>query len=123
MFFVSAGGATETKNMTFPFQKMDAYQVAKEIARRVHAIEIGNAEVKDQARRASVSVFLQLSEGLPDDRVKMRRRYFGIARNSLAEVVAAIDLGVAIGAIEQTDASELSSLAYRLRGMLVALLR
>ena len=109
--------------MKFPFQRMDAYQVAKEIARRVHALEIRNAEVKDQARRASVGAFLQLSEGLPDDRPAMRRRYFGIARNSLAEVVAAVDLGVTIGAIEQADASEIDSLAHRLRGMLIALLR
>lgn len=114
-------------NMTdqFPFQKLDAYAVAKAMAMAmaVHGAKISHRELRDQAERASVSTFLQLSEGLPNDAPGMRRRYFTIARNSLCEVVAAIDLALALGAIAEGRASEVLAAAHRLRGMLIALAR
>ncbi len=58
------------------FQKLDGYQVAKEIAKLVHLAKIRDTELRDQATRASKSCFLQLCEGLPNEGVAMRRRYF-----------------------------------------------
>lgn len=110
-------------NGTFPFQKLDAYAVAKAMAMAVHGAKISHRELRDQAERASVSTFLQLSEGLPNDAPGMRRRYFTIARNSLCEVVAAIDLALALDAIAEGRANEVLAAAHRLRGMLVALAR
>ena len=107
----------------FAFQKMDAYRTAKQLAVAVHAAKIGHKELRDQAERAAVGAFLQLSEGLPNESRAMRRRYFTIARNSLCEVVAAIDLGVALGALATDDARAIHASAIRLRGMLIALLR
>ena len=83
----------EVSDMTdfeFPFQKMDAYRIAKRVAVLVHEAKIGNAELRDQATRAATSAFLQLSEGLPNDSPGMRRRYFVISRNSLCEVVGSV---------------------------------
>ena len=122
--FEASGGA-EASNMTtrFGFQKMDAYQVAKQLAVSVHRGKIKHTELRDQAERAVVSAFLQLSEGLPNDSPGMRRRYFTIARNSLCELVAAIDLATALGALDADAASAIEELAGSLRGMLVALLR
>ena len=107
----------------FPFQKMDAYGIAKQLAVAVHEAKVGNTELRDQATRAATSTFLQLSEGLPNDSPGMRKRYFTIARNSLCEVVAAVDLAEAIGALRHEQAAEIAGLALRLRSMLVALLR
>ena len=47
-----------------PFQRLDAYKVAKELAKRVHEAQIRDAELRDQATRASKSAFLGLCEGL-----------------------------------------------------------
>ena len=107
----------------FGFQKMDAYLVAKKLAIAVHGAKIAHKELRDQAERAAVGSFLQLSEGLPNDSPGMRRRYFTIARNSLCEVVAATDLALALGAIGTDAARAIDELAVRLRGMLLALLR
>ena len=107
----------------FPFQKLDAYNIAKQLAVAVHEAKVGNAELRDQATRAATSAFLQLSEGLPNDSPAMRKRYFTIARNSLCEVVAAIDLAQAIGAVRHERAAEIAALALRMRCILVALLR
>ena len=74
------------------FQKLDSYLVAKEIAKIVHLAKIRDTELRDQATRASKSCFLQLCEGLPNEGVAMRRKYFVEAHNSLHETVGAVVL-------------------------------
>jgi hypothetical protein len=59
-----------------PMQRLDAYAVAKELARRVHESRIRDTELRDQATRAAKSCFLTLCEGLPNEGVAMRRKYF-----------------------------------------------
>src|ERR1700683_1414221 len=108
---------------TIPMQRLDAYAVSKKIARWVHAARIRDSELRDQATRAAKSCFLTLCEGLPNDGVAMRRKYFTESRNSLHEVVGAMDLAHAIGAVDGDMASEVQELAVRLRRMLGALLR
>jgi hypothetical protein len=53
----------------------------------------------------------------------MRRKYFGQADGSLHEVVGAIDLAAAIGAVDDAAAEEIHAVAYRVRGLLRGLLR
>ena len=104
-----------------PFQRLDAYVVAKQIAVLVHRSAVRDAELRDQATRAAKSCFLRLSEGLPLDAVGMRRKYFAEAAGSLCETVAAMDLAEAIGAVSSEDAATVHSLAHRLKRMLRAL--
>ncbi len=104
-------------------QGLDCYQVAKAIAVRVHEAKIGDSELRDQATRAAKSTFLRLAEGLPNDGVGMRRKYFTEANNSLHEVVAAVDLANAIGAIDSATAREVIELSARLKPMIRGLLR
>ena len=104
-------------------QNLDCYQVAKAIAVRVHEARIGDAELRDQATRAAKSTFLRLAEGLPNEGVGMRRKYFVESNNSLHEVVAAVDLAASIGAIELSVADEIIDLSARLKPMIRGLLR
>ncbi|WP_242347020.1 four helix bundle protein [Anaeromyxobacter terrae] len=107
----------------FPFQTLDAYRFARELAVRVHSARIADPELRDQATRAAKSAFLNLCEGLPDDRAAMRRKYFLASDGSLHEVVGAVDLACAIGAVGTDAAAEIQALAVRLRAMLRGLLR
>ena len=107
----------------FPFQNLDAYRVARELARRVHESKIRDRELRDQATRAAKSCFLCLSEGLPNEGAAMRHKYFVEARNCLAETVAAMDLAAVIGVTRQEDVDAIQELGSRLRQMLTALLR
>jgi four helix bundle protein len=107
----------------FPFQRLDAYAVARTLAARVHRASIADAELRDQATRAAKSAFLNLCEGLPDDRPAMRRKYFASADGSLHEVAGAVDLASAIGALGEDEAAAILALAFRLRGILRGLLR
>jgi four helix bundle protein len=106
-----------------PFQRLDIYKAAKELARRVHEARIRDAELRDQATRASKSTFLGLCEGLPSDAAGIRRRHFDIANNSLHEVIGAIDLAETIGALDADVAFGILSLATRIKRMIRALPR
>jgi four helix bundle protein len=106
-----------------PFQRLDMYVVAKELAVRVHAGRIRDAELRDQAQRASKSAFLQVSEGLPHDSVAMRRKYFSCARASASETAGAVDLAHALNAIDAQDAIDIQALAKRLHMMLRGAMR
>jgi four helix bundle protein len=105
-------------NNDLPFQRLDVYKASKELARRVHEAQIRDGELRDQATRAAKSVFLGVWEGLPSDSSGVRRRHFEIANNSLHEVVGAIDLADAIGALPSEVGQEILSLATRVKRML-----
>ena len=105
-----------------PFQTLDAYIVAKEIVRIVHIAQISDAELRDQATRASKSTFLCLCEGLPNKGVALRRKYFTEANNSLHETLGAMDLAATIGAAREREATAVQELGVRLKRMLHALL-
>ena len=106
-----------------PFQRLDIYKAAKELAHLVHDAALRDAELRDQARRASKSVFLGLCEGLPSDSAGIRRRHFDIANNSLHELVGAVDLAHAIGALDAQSAGRILPLAARIKRMIRALSR
>ena len=108
---------------SFPFQRLDVYRCARSLASLVHRLGIRDSELRDQATRAAKSAFLNLCEGLPDDRPAMRRKYFAAADGSLHEAVGAVDLAAAIGAAGAREAAEIHAEALRLRAMLRGLLR
>ncbi|HEX8793233.1 MAG TPA: four helix bundle protein [Polyangiaceae bacterium] len=88
-----------------------------------HEAGIRDAELRDQASRASKSTFLGICEGLPSDSAGVRRRHFEIANNSLHEVVGAVDLAATLGVVEGGGAAGILSLAVRIKRMLRALPR
>src|ERR671925_314831 len=101
-----------------PFQKLDCYVAAKEIARLIQQAGIRHTVLRDQACRASVSCFLQLAEGLPNEGAGMRRKYFTESNNSLHETVAALDLAQALGAIDAEVVPPIQEVAFGLKKML-----
>ena len=89
----------------------------------MHAARLSDAELRDQATRAAKSVFLNsLCEGLPSDSGPMRRKHFALANGSLHELVGALDLACAIGALAPEPARRAQALAVRVKRMLRALL-
>ena len=112
-----------SSDASLPFQRLDVYLAAKELARRVHLARIRDAELRDQATRAAKSAFLCLAEGLPNDGPAMRRKYFTEANNSLHETLAAVDLAAAIGALGEAEAAAAQALGMRVKRMLRALMR
>lgn len=106
-----------------PFQELDVYAAAKELARLVHAAKISDRGLCDQATRAAKSTFLRLCEGLPNESAAMRRKYFDEANNSLHETLGAVELAATLGAMRKGDAEAAHALGARLHPMLRALRR
>lgn len=104
--------------LLLPFQRLDVYKAAKELARMVHEAQIRDAEMRDQATRGAKSVFLCLCEGLPSDSSGIRRKMFEHANNSLHEVIGAVDFSDTIGAIDHDRACEIFAQAVRVKAMI-----
>ncbi len=114
---------TNHESELLPFQRTDAYRVAKALALAVHAARVRDAELRDQASRAAKSAFLQTAEGLPNKSVAMRRRYFVCARNSACETAAALDLALAMGCCTGDAQHAVQELAGKLSAILTGLMR
>jgi four helix bundle protein len=81
-----------------------------------------NPKLEDQARRAAVSVSLNIADA--NQRVgKDRRNRFRISLGSAAEVAAALDVAVALGYLGDRDAALARALIDRLRAMTYRLSR
>ena len=107
----------------FPFQKLDVYRAARELVLLVTRAAIRDAELRDQATRAAKSVLLNLAEGLSERAPGTRRRHFSIARNSLAELAAALDVAQALGVVDAEAAMAAFTVAARVKPMVYGLLR
>ena len=106
-----------------PFQRLDVYRCAKELVVCVHRAGIRDEEFRDQARRASKSVFLHVAEGLPNFSHGMRRKYFTGARNSACETSGAADGAHAVGALDRATAVDIMRRCQNLAKMLSGLMR
>ena len=88
-------------------QKLRCYQMAlqllKEVASVMTSWPSARAVLKDQLERASTSVILNLAEGAGKLTPKDRRKFFSIARGSIQEVAACLDIAYALGSIESVE--------------------
>ncbi|MBL8765980.1 MAG: four helix bundle protein [Planctomycetes bacterium] len=85
-------------------ERLIAYQAATELLRSLRPIvdrlPAGNADARDQIKRAGLSILLNLAEGSADGSAAERARFFRIALRSAAEIAASLDalelLGIAV---------------------------
>ena len=91
-----------------------AYREALVIVQMVRALRV-TGSIRDQLVRASESVVLNLAEGACDATRVQKTRYFGIARASLWETGAAIDLVALSGENVQPIAEAIGELDRALR--------
>ncbi len=78
--------------MTFDHEHLQAYQLAVQVARWVRAVHWprGEANLRDQARRASSSIALNIAEGRARGGAAERNHY-KIAKGSAAEMSSVLD--------------------------------
>ena len=67
-------------------------QLTKDLHKIAQTLPKGYGYLQDQLRRAMASSVLNLAEGNARKSIKERRRFFEIARGSIAEVAACIDI-------------------------------
>lgn len=79
----------------FDFEKLDVYQKAKQFNKEVYTFLKNSKEIdsvsKNQLRRASLSIILNIAEGSSRFSKADRKNFFVISRGSVFECVAAFD--------------------------------
>ncbi len=110
-------------DVRLPFQKLEVYEVARDLVRVVVRAQIKDRETRTQAENASKSAFLNLAEGLPSTNGPTRRTFFERARCSMCECVAAMDLAGVLGVASPALVQEAHVLGNRFDNLVRGLLR
>ena len=109
------------------FEKLDVYRCAIEflsLAVRIGSdLPRGEAEVRDQLRRASTSIPLNIAEATGKTSGIDRARYYAIARGSAFECGAILDVLVQIQALPEDLVAPGKSLLSRIVSMLTKMCR
>ena len=108
-------------------EKLECYRraigLAEELSKEGARWPRGLGYLLDQQRRAMASVILNLAEGNARRGATERRRFFEIARASVAEVAACVDLMLAFGLIRQERMLSLKSRLTEISKMIWGLMR
>lgn len=111
----------------FDFEKIAAYQKARTyfstINELIHKSSI-SPNMRDQLERAALSIPLNIAEGSGRISLKERRHFFTIARGSLYESWAILDIMNRRGnAVKTEEYQELYALAIEISKLLYAMIR
>ena len=109
------------------FQKLDAYRCAIEFVAltvQIHAaIPRGHGDLRDQLRRAALSVPLNIAEGSGRATEVDAARHFAIARGSAMECAAVLDVIRVLGLLPEQAHQRAIGLLARLVAMLTKMSR
>jgi four helix bundle protein len=107
---------------TFPYEKLLAWQRAREVLILVREARISIPNLRDQALKAATSACLNIAEA--SGRVGAdQRRVFLIARGETAEAAAALDVAAAAGACVAETARAGREKALHAYALLTGLIR
>ena len=88
----------------FDFEKLEVYQVVKsqnlKVLTFISKSELIDIYLKDQWKRASLSIMLNLAEGTGRMSVQDKKHYYTMARGSVFECAAILDI---VHEMEQID--------------------
>lgn len=110
----------------FDFQKLSVYQKSKTFHLLCKQILLNNSfekYVSDQLRRASHSIILNIAEGSAKSSKADRSKFFTIARGSVFECVAIVDILQMEESIDQNTYTILLDTADEISKLLYAMVR
>jgi four helix bundle protein len=117
---------TLSYQIMFDFEKLDVYKRAKLFNSEIRHL-IKNTKLdpttKDQLRRASFSIVLNIAEGTGRFSNADRRKFYVISRSSVFECVAILDVLKDEGIIEQSEFSTFYAKAEEVSKMLFAMIK
>jgi four helix bundle protein len=115
---------TSRPQSTAGLDRFDCYRLAVELAAvAATLVPRGHAALRDQLDRASSSVALNLAEGWGRWQARDKAHFYAIARGSLLESGAAIDLLRARGLAREIQCEQARALYTRVGQMLNGLIR
>ena len=116
----------DNMQIMFDFEQLKVYQKARELNVRFLGLtksDTLDSVTRDQLRRASFSIILNIAEGSGRFSDRDRRRFYVIARGSVFECVAIIDFMVLTKTINEKVRQSLYAHLEELSKMLFAMIR
>ena len=100
------------------FEEIRAWQTARELTRRIYEVSGRGAFVRDyglrdQMRRAAVSIMSNIAEGFESGTQALFIRYLGYAKASAGELRAQLYVGLDAGYLAEAEFEELFNLAEK----------
>jgi len=110
------------------FKELKVWHKSKELAVRIYRVtgESSLAKdfgLKDQMRRAAVSISSNIAEGDERNADKDSIRFFSIAKGSLAELVTQIEIAHEVGYLSEPDMNSLEEECLNVGKMLGSLIK
>jgi four helix bundle protein len=110
------------------FKELKVWKQSKELAVNIYKLTemgafINDFGLKDQIRRASVSIPSNIAEGDSLDTDKQSIRHFYIARGSMAELRTQLVIGIEIGYIAEDKYNQLEKECEQISAMLTSLIK
>jgi len=103
-------------------ERLDVYRVALEFQSRAAGLALrADAVVRDQLRRASLSIVLNIADGAGQRSRAQTRHLYAIARGSAMESAAILDVLRGFGVASATEARTARALSVRIVQMLTRL--
>jgi four helix bundle protein len=114
------------QNYLFPHEKLEAWQLAKELARKIYDLTSAFPSrerfgLVDQVRRAGVSVMSNLAEGSGRTSVRDQAHFSQIAYGSLLEVDAQLQLSSELGFLSEANYKQIRQAIHVLARKISAL--
>ena len=106
-----------------PHHNLQVFHVARELLIAVRDAQIRDAKLRDEATRAAKGTCLNIAQGAARVSRADKARAYAIARCEAAEVGAAIEIAVLVGAASSADEARIVTLARRVVSMLTRLIR
>jgi len=110
------------------FEDIEAWQLAREMTKVIYAISNEGAfardfGLRDQIRRASVSIMSNIAEGFERGGDKEFFQFVSLAKGSSGEVRAQLYVALDAGYIDQQTFSQLSDMAAQINRMLAGFMK
>src|SRR5687767_13001580 len=83
---------------SMPHHKLIAFQLALELVKLVARTRVGDAQLRQQARKSAASAALNTAEGAARQTAGDKARAYGIALAECCEACAAVEIAGALGA-------------------------
>ena len=110
--------------MPFLFEGLEVYKKSLGFVINIYALNgsLQDKFIKDQLRRASLSIPLNIAEGQGRLHTKEKKQFYNVARGSVLECVSLIQISLELRYIESNKYQELYELATEISKMLCGLL-
>ena len=106
-----------------PYERLLAFQAAKELLTIVREAKIADAHLRDQALRAAKSACLNTAEAAGRWTPADQKRVFGIARGEAMEAAAAMEIAAAAGDCSLAAAQAAAEVGRKANALLTGLIR